>query len=192
MKKFKFVLVSLVAVLAFTAFSFSNSTNVNAKTHHKVKHVLTFPKSMRGTWYTRTNFYGKYRSKMVITKHSAKITYTSEGNTVRYKETLRNPLTKKETNSLGPDDYAKYANYYVGKYVHASHYKWLRMDTLSLAGDNEPAFLNIHKFNKHEVLTSAAGGPRQSYHFFRTDKLAKKYAHKKFPHFNYGLVQGIL
>ncbi|MCK8611605.1 hypothetical protein LNP10_03725 [Apilactobacillus nanyangensis] len=203
MKKFKYVLVALVAFFAFTTVNFTNTTTANAKTHHsvrthhstkkdrKVKYVLTFPKNMRGTWYTRTNFYGKYRSKMVITKKSAKVTVTSEGRTFRYKQTLRKPLTKKETDSLGPDEYAKYANFFVGKYVHALHYKWLRMDTLSLVGDNEPGFLNIHKFNKHAVLTSAAGGPRQSYHYFRTDKLARKYAHKRFPHFNYGLVQGI-
>ena len=192
MKKLKYVLISLVAVLAFTAFTFSNSTNANAKTHHKVKHVLTFPKNMRGTWYTRTNFYGKYRSKMVITKHSAKVTYTYEGNTVRYKQTLRKPLTKKKANSIGPDEYSKYANYFVGKYVHYLHYKWLEMDMLVLFGDNAPQFLNVHKFNGHEVLTTGAGGPPvQSYHYFRTDKLAKKYAHKKFPHFKYRLLQGI-
>lgn len=204
MKKFKYVLVALVAFFAFAAVSFANPTTANAKTHHsvrthhstkkdrKVKYVLTFPKNMRGTWYSYTNFYGKMKSKLVITKKSAKVTVTSEGRTFRYKQTLRKPLTKKETDPLGPDEYAKYANFFVGKYVHALHYKWLRMDTLSLVGDNAPQFLNVHKFNGHEVLTTGAGGPPvQSYHYFRTDKLARKYAHKIFPHFNYGLVQGI-
>ncbi|CAI2559964.1 MULTISPECIES: hypothetical protein [Apilactobacillus] len=190
MKKFKYVLVSLVAVLAFTAFNFSNSTSANAKARNKEKIILTIPKNMRGTWYSRTNFYGKFKSKLVITKHSIKSTISDYGGTYTVKSTLHKPLTKKQIKAaLDANDGARYSNYYVGTYTHALHYKWLKMVTLNMDGDSAPGFLNVHKFNHNVVLTSAAGGPRQSYHYFRTDKLAKKYAHKKFPHFNYGYLQ---
>lgn len=203
MKKFKHVLVALVAFFAFTAVSFANPTTANAKTHHsvrthhstkkdrKVKYVLTFPKNMRGTWYSYTNFYGKMKSKLVITKHSLKSYTTYDGTHGTVTNTLHKPLTKKQIkNAVKANDGTRYAKYMVGTFVKTAHYKWFKTVSLDLDGDNEPGFTNVHTFNKHVVLTSAAGGtPRQAMHYFRSDKLAKKYAHKKFPHFNYQDVQ---
>ena len=187
MKKFKYVLFSLLTILAFTAIDISNSTKANAQSHHKVKYVLTIPKNMRGTWYSKSDFFGNYSSKLIITKHSIKETTTTDENTFKEKTTIHKPLTKKQIkNALDANDGTRYAKYFLGKNIKSLKYKWLKAMTLDFDGDSQPSYFNVHKFNKNNVLTYATGpSPENPHHYLKTYKLAKKYAHKKYPHFNY-------
>ena len=196
MKKLKYVLISLVAVLAFTAFTFSNSTNANAKA--KTKYITSFPKSMRGKWYMYTKHLGL--TKVIITKKSISEAEHVDTKKPEYRTVpLGKPYSKKYIHFL---TYGKSRKEYFSKkhmdlmnyafeshqanYVKIDGHKWLYYVPRFSLGVPRMGYLNVRKVNKKPILSyffftlgtnDHLVGP---VHFARTVKEAKKIKKMKF------------
>ncbi|RRK11891.1 hypothetical protein D1831_00695 [Lactiplantibacillus garii] len=127
------------------------------------------PKRMRGTWYTYTNFgYGK--------KKIYKLHMTNK-NLRKYKK-HKVYIGKKAR---------KTAKYWTATQTGKIHgYRWIHTygwQQTAGAGD----YFNLHKFGKHQVLTTAGGaGVWDSTNYYRSKRVAKKMTHKRYPGFKYG------
>lgn len=141
MKKFKYVLVSLVAVLTFTAFGFSNSTNANAKS----KYLTSYPKSIRGNWYVYTKHLGL--TKIVIKKKSlSEIDHLEKGKSKSTTYTFGKPYSKKYIHFL---DFGSSKE----KYESLKHDKKMRIGATSFQAnykklDGHQWIFNIVRYNQ--------------------------------------------
>lgn len=196
MKKLKYVLVSLVAVLAFTAVSFNNSTTANAKT----KYLASYPKSMRGNWYIYTKQLGL--SKVVIKKNSISEADHIEKGKAKYRTfSFGKPFSKKYLAFLGngsaKERYSSKKHMkrreaafssFAGHYVKLDKHQWL-FYTVRYTQGGWPlnGYLNVRKVSHKPVLSFINDSPGNKdphygpVHLARTVKEAKKIKGKKFP-----------
>ncbi|MCT6859358.1 MAG: hypothetical protein M3Z82_08850 [Apilactobacillus sp.] len=196
MKKLKYVLVSLVAVLAFMIVSFNITTTASAKT----KYLTSYPKSMRGNWYMYTKHLGL--TKVVIKKKSiSEADHLEKGKAKYITYSIGKPLSKKYLNFLnnGNSKEPYLSKKHVRKmevafssfqahYTKLDNHKWVYcVVRYSQGGAVLNGYLNVRKVNHKPVLSYVRDSPGNSddshygpIHFARTIKEAKKIKGKKF------------
>lgn len=204
MKKIRLALIATLAIMTFAIFGASQNQTVSAK----VKHVTTFPKSMRGTWYAYTKPYGL--AKFIIKTHSITGEYHFNNKNVKdstYK--LRKPFSKKYKNYLAVGDpgasgdefysgkHGKAYNAailsYEAKYVKKDNRKWLYLiQTFLQGGLPHQGYLNVSKVNGQPILSYITWIPNKNkdpyvgpLHLTKSKQLAKKMKNKKLKGFKY-------
>ncbi|WKN29378.1 hypothetical protein MUB42_02940 [Apilactobacillus kunkeei] len=199
MKKYKFILLSLVAVLAFTAFGFSNSTNANAKS--KTKYAITFPKKMRGTWYSFSRRGKSKLTKLVVNSRHMYFYKYVNGKAKKENDmtvNLKKKFTEKESEkAYRVENLALYQKDATGTYEKdlannskkhgkKNYLTWIKLYPHIAGGDFAFTYVNMSKLAKHNVLTYSVNKVVPT-HFYKSKKIAKKQQHKKYPIFVYSL-----
>ncbi|MCL0330788.1 hypothetical protein [Apilactobacillus xinyiensis] len=171
-----------ISMLLFllSLFLFLNINNKQANAGAWSNHYLKkFPKSIRGTWYTYTNFgYGK--KKIYKLKANAKKLHFHPYVKHNIGAGALPKATKKEKRYFNKTIYWTYCD--VFKFQGRKWFNFMGWQQDAGDGDN----YNISKLKGHRVLTLAGGaGNWVSAHYYKSRQLAKKMGEKHYQGFIY-------
>lgn len=182
MKSKTFIKLLLLIAFAFITVGFSANASASTKVHY----IDSNPKFVRGGWYRRTKFRGEWGgSHNDYTKRTAG-GYALHSATRSTTSVIHNIHAK----HVKYDEYSWYLPAYAG-YVKKNNRTWYFIKDWKVKKSEAPySYYTSSKYKGHKVVVLADKNFKVTDIMYRTDKLAKKYWHKKISHFKYAKTFG--